>query len=175
MESQSQTSTSCYLDSTSELCPIGKEHSSESATAEGSPRSSGDVSCAHFVSLLHTVTVIEHLPHIAGQSLPASDMNATAGTPACLVDPGEGLSPYAYRFIHYSYNGDSKPSPRGRVALSFSQLSFNSLLLFPPVDAEDSRPLYHISVEMNCFKPGSWITVIRRGGSDKGAYVGEFE
>ena len=66
-------------------------------------------------------------------------------------------------------------SSRDCVVLSFSQLSFNSMLLLPPADAEDTRPLFHISVIMNCFSPGSYITVIRQGCSEQGAYVGEFE
>lgn len=49
------------------------------------------------------------------------------------------------------------------------------MLMFPPPDSPDPAPLYHISVEVNCFRPASHITVIRRGGTENGAYVGEFE
>lgn len=58
---------------------------------------------------------------------------------------------------------------------SFSQFGYQSMLLLPPETSNDSRPLYHISVEINCFRPASHITVIRRGASESGAYVGEFE
>ncbi|EKM53714.1 uncharacterized protein PHACADRAFT_260199 [Phanerochaete carnosa HHB-10118-sp] len=63
----------------------------------------------------------------------------------------------------------------GSVTYSFSQLTYRSMLLLPPSTSSDGRPLYHISVEVNCFRPGSHITVIRRGGSESGAYVGEYE
>ena len=62
-----------------------------------------------------------------------------------------------------------------RVAFTFAQQSFNSMVLLPTADAEDTSPLYHISVQMNCFRPGSYITVIHHGSSEQGAYVGEFE
>ena len=49
------------------------------------------------------------------------------------------------------------------------------MLVLPPPEALDSRPIYHITVEMNCLRPASYITVVRRGGSERGSYVGEFE
>lgn len=58
---------------------------------------------------------------------------------------------------------------------SFSQLSANAAQLLPPPEAADSRPLYHLSVHMNVFRPQSFITVVRRGASEDGPYVGEFE
>ncbi|TCD69542.1 hypothetical protein EIP91_007166 [Steccherinum ochraceum] len=45
------------------------------------------------------------------------------------------------------------------------------LLIFQPA----SLPLYHISTHLNCFIPSSYITVIRRGDSEAGQYVGQFE
>ncbi|GJE98177.1 hypothetical protein PsYK624_143990 [Phanerochaete sordida] len=58
---------------------------------------------------------------------------------------------------------------------SFSQDSPNSMQLLPPPEAPDSRSLYHISVRMNVFKPGSHISVVRRGATEFGPFVGEFE
>ncbi|KAA1471961.1 hypothetical protein DENSPDRAFT_838072 [Dentipellis sp. KUC8613] len=51
------------------------------------------------------------------------------------------------------------------------------MLLLPSSsnDATDTRPLYHISVHMNCLMPSSYITIVRRGASESGQYVGEFE
>ena len=49
------------------------------------------------------------------------------------------------------------------------------MLILPPAEQADSRPLYHITVEMNCLKPASFVTVLRRGSSERGPYVGEFE
>lgn len=64
---------------------------------------------------------------------------------------------------------------RSGVIYKFSQLSLNSMLLLPPPQAADSRSLFYISVHMNVFKPQSYITVVHRGASDRGPYVGEFE
>ena len=49
------------------------------------------------------------------------------------------------------------------------------MLLLPPSDAADTRPVYHISVDMNVIVPTSIITTIRRGGSNSGELVGQFE
>ncbi|KAA1471960.1 hypothetical protein DENSPDRAFT_929959 [Dentipellis sp. KUC8613] len=59
----------------------------------------------------------------------------------------------------------------------FSPSSFNTMLLLPSASNEtaDTRPLYHISVHLNCLMPSSFITIIRKGARDSGEYVGEFE
>lgn len=49
------------------------------------------------------------------------------------------------------------------------------MLLLPPPDVQDTRPLYHISVSMNCFIPSSYITTLRRGANEYGDLVAEFE
>lgn len=52
------------------------------------------------------------------------------------------------------------------------QHSFNSMVLHAqPL----SIPVYHISVQMNCFIPSSFITVVSRGDSVDGVEVGRFE
>ncbi|KAF9013096.1 hypothetical protein BDQ17DRAFT_1342725 [Cyathus striatus] len=85
--------------------------------------------------------------------------------------------------IALSYNPSSDPpnyeEAQGRpinkkVTYSFSQLSFNSMILLPPLDFHDSRPLYHIEISMNCFIPSSFITTIKRG-SERGELIGDFE
>ncbi|KAK0457845.1 uncharacterized protein EV420DRAFT_1643695 [Desarmillaria tabescens] len=65
--------------------------------------------------------------------------------------------------------------PTKPVTYSFSRLSFNSLILIPPPESPDSRPLYHISVNINVFNPMSHITIIHRGPTEDDPYVGEFE
>ncbi|KAA1471959.1 hypothetical protein DENSPDRAFT_838069 [Dentipellis sp. KUC8613] len=67
--------------------------------------------------------------------------------------------------------------PSGSATYLFSSASFNTMLLLPSArnDAVDSRPLFHITVNLNCLMPSSYITVIRRGASESGEYVGEFE
>ncbi|PPR02229.1 hypothetical protein CVT24_011457 [Panaeolus cyanescens] len=61
------------------------------------------------------------------------------------------------------------------VRYTFCQLSFNTMLLIPPAESQDTRPQYHISVNMNCFVPTSFITTIHRGAIAYGRAVAEFE
>lgn len=49
------------------------------------------------------------------------------------------------------------------------------MLLIPEANSPDSRPLYHISVFLNCFNPTSATTVVRRGATEDGKIVGQFE
>lgn len=66
----------------------------------------------------------------------------------------------------------AKPEP---VTYQFSQIGSNTILLTPSRDAQDQRPLYHISWYEDYFVPYNWITTIRRGGASDGQYVGMFE
>jgi hypothetical protein len=49
------------------------------------------------------------------------------------------------------------------------------MILVPPADAADTRPLFHISHSLNMFNPPNGCTSLRRGGSAETAIVGEFE
>lgn len=58
----------------------------------------------------------------------------------------------------------------------------NSMLVLPPSGSDAAvnsdlsvNALYRISVNSNCFMPSSYITTIRRGGSEDGEFVGDFE
>lgn len=66
-------------------------------------------------------------------------------------------------------------TPTAPTIDSFSQASFNSMLLLPPLPAADTCPLYTISVALDCFAPSIAITTVRRGGESDGKFVGEFE
>ncbi|KAF8235569.1 hypothetical protein L208DRAFT_738500 [Tricholoma matsutake] len=83
--------------------------------------------------------------------------------------------------ISYIQPAESPPEytvarrPTEPVLYSFSRVSPNAMLLIPPSHAPDTRPLYHISVNLNCFNPLSAITCIRRGATEYGEYVGDFE
>ncbi|KAJ7349324.1 hypothetical protein DFH08DRAFT_141907 [Mycena albidolilacea] len=70
---------------------------------------------------------------------------------------------------------DAAQVPLVPVNYEFSPRGFNTLLLLPPPGAQNTRPQYHISVALNCMNPFSFITTVRRGASDTGPYVGEFE
>ncbi|KAF8878865.1 hypothetical protein BD779DRAFT_1174828 [Infundibulicybe gibba] len=54
--------------------------------------------------------------------------------------------------------------PTVPVSYAFVPVSLNAMILIPPPDAPDTRPVYHISTGHNCFIPSSYITTIRRGG-----------
>ncbi|KAK0208771.1 hypothetical protein DFS33DRAFT_472994 [Desarmillaria ectypa] len=66
-------------------------------------------------------------------------------------------------------------TPTTNIVYSFSHIGDNAMILIPPHDAPDTRPKYHISVRLNCFIPSSYITTIRRGATQEGAMVGDFE
>ncbi|KAK0458835.1 uncharacterized protein EV420DRAFT_1642555 [Desarmillaria tabescens] len=61
------------------------------------------------------------------------------------------------------------------LVYSFSTVGPTSMLLLPPPSAPDTRPRYHISVSTNCFTPSSYITIVRKGASENGELIGEFE
>lgn len=65
--------------------------------------------------------------------------------------------------------------PTHETTYTFSPQSSNSMLLLPPPESQDTRPFYHISVATNCFIPYMFVTTLRRGATEYGAYVGEFE
>ncbi|KAL0959287.1 hypothetical protein HGRIS_014553 [Hohenbuehelia grisea] len=65
--------------------------------------------------------------------------------------------------------------PTHTVKYTFSPIGKDAMILVPPADEPDSRPKYHISVSMNCFVPSSFITTIRRGGTEEGEFVSDFE
>ncbi|KAK0233643.1 hypothetical protein IW262DRAFT_1331664 [Armillaria fumosa] len=66
-------------------------------------------------------------------------------------------------------------TPTTNIVYSFSDIGDNAMILIPSPNAPDTRPKYHISVRMNCFIPSSYITTIRRGATQEGAIVGDFE
>lgn len=48
------------------------------------------------------------------------------------------------------------------------------MILTLPAYVPEPQPPYYISVNMNCFTPSSYVTVIRRGAWE-GEVVGDFE
>jgi hypothetical protein len=68
------------------------------------------------------------------------------------------------------------PSITTRTTFTFSYSSFNTMLLLPPTDLADNCPILNVTVKLNCFNPGSYITTIREGEStEQGRFIGEFE
>lgn len=65
--------------------------------------------------------------------------------------------------------------PTETITYSFSPSSLNSMILVPSPHAQDTRPRYHITVNVNCFMPLSHITTVRRGANEFGEFVGDFE
>lgn len=49
-----------------------------------------------------------------------------------------------------------------------------AMLLIPPFDAPDTRPVYYIKVTHDLFDPSFFVTTVRRGGRSDGAVVGDF-
>ncbi|KXN91272.1 hypothetical protein AN958_01407 [Leucoagaricus sp. SymC.cos] len=65
--------------------------------------------------------------------------------------------------------------PVNTIRYNFSNIGPSCMLLLPSSESPDTRPVYHISVSMNCFAPCSSITTVTRGGTADGDLVGDFE
>ncbi|KAG9221018.1 hypothetical protein CCMSSC00406_0002382 [Pleurotus cornucopiae] len=65
--------------------------------------------------------------------------------------------------------------PTGPVLYTFSPFGHNCMILVPPPESQDTRPQYHISVDVDCFNPLVHITTVRRGVNEYGDHVAEFE
>jgi hypothetical protein len=66
-------------------------------------------------------------------------------------------------------------APTQPLTYTFSPHAFGAMLLLPPANAPDTRPLYHISFAPDVFNPNASTTAVRRGGGAENALVGEFE
>ncbi|KAG2155556.1 hypothetical protein DEU56DRAFT_906743 [Suillus clintonianus] len=57
---------------------------------------------------------------------------------------------------------------------TFSPFGPNAMLLLPHALSSNSRPLYHISVSSDCFRPHIFTTIIRRG-TEKGQVIAQIQ
>ncbi|KAH8097035.1 hypothetical protein BXZ70DRAFT_944003 [Cristinia sonorae] len=73
-----------------------------------------------------------------------------------------------------TYASASIPRNPPVITCTFDQISSHAMILVPPSSMMDTRPLYYISFKEDFFLPGNLITTIRRGGSENGKFVGEF-
>lgn len=61
-----------------------------------------------------------------------------------------------------------------RGPFTFSPFGPNAMLLLPHVLSSNSRPLYHISISNDCFRPQIYTTTIRRG-TEQGQVIAEIQ
>ncbi|KAK0481707.1 hypothetical protein IW261DRAFT_1094328 [Armillaria novae-zelandiae] len=102
---------------------------------------------------------------------PHGARNITTSSPSSQrSQPSRSLEPFG-RPPGYVIAG----TPTTNMVYLFSNIGDNAMLLIPAPNAPDTRPKYHISVGMNCFIPSSYITTIRRGATQEGPMVGDFE
>ncbi|KAF8958193.1 hypothetical protein BDZ97DRAFT_1782989 [Flammula alnicola] len=73
-------------------------------------------------------------------------------------------------------SGPPRQPPEAPVIYTFSDWAQNTMLLMPPRDAPNQRPLYRITVELdlNPLLPVSYVTKVVRCGGDDSNLVGEF-
>jgi len=71
-------------------------------------------------------------------------------------------------------NTSRRPRPTQPLEYSFSPFNATSTLVIPPAEAEDSRPLYNISITLNCFFPATYTTTVRRGAHENGEEIGDY-
>ncbi|TCD64080.1 hypothetical protein EIP91_004552 [Steccherinum ochraceum] len=60
------------------------------------------------------------------------------------------------------------------ITYTFAQTGRETMVLLPPARHRDTRPAYHVSWYEDFFMKNNFITTIRRGGSEHGQFVGEF-
>ncbi|KAL4243344.1 hypothetical protein ABKN59_011532 [Abortiporus biennis] len=67
--------------------------------------------------------------------------------------------------------------PTVPLIYTFTMWHAESVLLIPPRSCPDRTPIYNIRVKLNLnpFTPLSYVTTIRRGATEDGSIVGEFE
>ncbi|KAF8199081.1 hypothetical protein BJ912DRAFT_922262 [Pholiota molesta] len=90
--------------------------------------------------------------------------------------------PFNLHSLEGAVPADAPPSynvariPNYPVTYTFSSLgpTTGAMILVPPPDSPDTRPLYHISVSHDPFLPHCRITSVLQGGSVNGSYVGGF-
>lgn len=79
---------------------------------------------------------------------------------------------------NYSANvearGQSSFDMEARGPFTFSPFGPNAMLLLPHALSSNSRPLYHISVSNDCFRPQVYTTTIRRG-TEQGQVIAEIQ
>ncbi|EIM81984.1 uncharacterized protein STEHIDRAFT_161338 [Stereum hirsutum FP-91666 SS1] len=119
----------------------------------------------------------------------ASTASIIATASSSTVSVGELIRPDAKASLRPSSSAImiawSAPDPAmvtvedGPTKYALAPRTPNSMLVLPPsADAgadSGENALYRISVNSNCFMPSSYITTIRRGGSEDGEFVGDFE
>jgi hypothetical protein len=99
-------------------------------------------------------------------------------------ESSDDLPPECVSFPASPANGDTQTllrryssarAPTRVLEYTFSPCGPNAMILVPPADAADTRPLFHVSHSLNMFNPPNGCTTLRRGGSAETAIVGEFE
>jgi len=113
------------------------------------------------------------LPPRSPRSTPSIESpGGQLGEPSTSVQNSPAAEEPAMRYDTNSLAPSVSPSPQAPIQYTFVQSSFNSMILTYQAALV---PMYHISTYTNCFVPSSYITVIRRGDSESGALVGQFE
>ncbi|TFK99676.1 hypothetical protein BDV98DRAFT_605845 [Pterulicium gracile] len=67
------------------------------------------------------------------------------------------------------------PSPTDGVHFDFAPSTSNSMVCRPRGSKHQSIRSYNIAAQMNCFIPGTYTTIVRRGEDESGEVVGDFE
>ncbi|KAG2118005.1 uncharacterized protein F5147DRAFT_254694 [Suillus discolor] len=69
---------------------------------------------------------------------------------------------------------DHSANVEARGPFTFSPFGPNAMLLLPHALSSNSRPLYHISISNDCFRPQIYTTTIRRG-TEQGQIIAEIQ
>lgn len=94
-----------------------------------------------------------------------------------LSPPGAVVPSFGTReanYLLYRYLESNRPATTITYTFAPQTIPSNSMILSAPAYTSPPQEPYYISVNMNCFTPTSYITIIRRG-SWEGKIVGDFE
>ncbi|OSD05068.1 hypothetical protein PYCCODRAFT_1465509 [Trametes coccinea BRFM310] len=110
---------------------------------------------------------VRRKPRLA--DLSRSDLSSASS--ATIAEPSPSKSLFNTSQISLLSISKPLPPPPSALVLGFRQKGFNAMVASP---SSTSSARYHISVQMNCFMPSSYITVVRRT-HEGGEFVSSFE
>lgn len=105
----------------------------------------------------------------------STDTLVEASTRSYLASPATSLALH----VNGNHSADlarrpSSSNMEARGPFTFSPFGPNAMLLLPHALSSNSRPLYHISVSNDCFRPQIYTTTIRRG-TEQGQVIAEIQ
>ncbi|KAG2110093.1 hypothetical protein DEU56DRAFT_249886 [Suillus clintonianus] len=121
-------------------------------------------------------TALQHL--IPEEEEAEEDPRVLMVAPLAVLAPSTNLSSDTLTARNYAANvterGPFSSDAEATGPFTFSPFGPNTMVLLPHALSLSSRPLYHISVSSDCFRPQIFTTTIRRG-TEQGQVIAEIQ